>query len=209
MSQQNKSINPHFKVPLASQTPLQNSEPKFALNNLPLNKSLSVNKSVAITLQNLDDKECEPEQLDTMKPIIDINSKNHLKFLKLGAKVQTSNRKYNPPKNTSLFAQNQFTIYQSNNHSTNAISNMPRTEATKSTPTKARVTFSANLTFQYDTNNEHFIEYRDNSLYYCHRHRGGFETNRHNQKDLQQETAGNFEQKGRYLKKGARLRHSQ
>ena len=62
------------------------------------------------------------------------SSQNH----PLGEKVQNSNYKYNQQKNTSLFSQNQLRIHQSENHFINAISDLPRTKATKSTPTKAR-----------------------------------------------------------------------
>ena len=96
-------------------------------------------------LQKSDDKEWEQsERLDPIEPISDTNSNNHNKIFKLGAKVQNFNYKYNPPKITSLFAQNQFRIHQSNNHFINAISNIPRAKAKKSTPAKARVTFSDN-----------------------------------------------------------------
>ena len=86
----------------------------------------------------------EYEQLDPIRPIFDTNSNNHYKLVKLSANEENSKYKYNQPKNKLLFAQNKLRFHTSNNQLINAISNMPRTRAAKSTQTKARVTFSDN-----------------------------------------------------------------
>ena len=77
---------------IASQIPPQNLEPQFALNNLPLHKSHSINKFALNALQKSDSKDCEQsERLDSMRPIFDTNSNNHHKFLKLS--INTTNPK--------------------------------------------------------------------------------------------------------------------
>ena len=92
LAHQNKAINPYLKMPIASKIPLQNPKPQLALNNLPLHKSHSFNKFAAFTLQKSDNKKREQsEQFNPIKPIFDINSNNHHKFLKFCAKIQNSN----------------------------------------------------------------------------------------------------------------------
>ena len=98
-----------------------------------------------------DSKECEhSEQLYPIKPI---KSNNPPKIAKFSAKTQTSKYKYHLQKNRSLFAQNRSTTHLTlnislksfhANNSVNHINKAPKTNATrsKSTPTKARVTFS-------------------------------------------------------------------
>ena len=94
LAHQKKLINPHLNVRIASQIPLQNSKPKFALNTLPMHKSHSRNKFLASLLQKSDTEECEQsEQLNPIELIFDTNSNYYLKFFKLGSKVQNSNNK--------------------------------------------------------------------------------------------------------------------
>ena len=86
---------------IASQIPLQNFKPHFALNILPLHKSHSINKFAANALLKWDNKEWEKsEQLDPIVRIFDTNSNIHLKFFKLSANAQNSNYKYDQSKNT-------------------------------------------------------------------------------------------------------------
>ena len=130
---------------IASQMPSQNLKPQFALKNLSLHKSHSINKFATTALQKSDNKEGEQsEDLDSIKPIFDTNSRNQHKFSILGAKLQIPEYKYNQPKKTSVFDQSKLRIHPSNNHSIKSISKMTRTRAEKSTPTRARVTFSDN-----------------------------------------------------------------
>ena len=101
-----------------------------------------------------DSKECEhSEKLYPIKPINGIKSNNPPNIAKLSAKKQIPKYKYNSHKNHSLFAQNRSTIHLTlnnsvktlhANNSVNHITKMPKTKTTrsKSTPTKARVTFS-------------------------------------------------------------------
>ena len=101
-----------------------------------------------------DNKECEhSEQINPIKPINGIKSNNPQKYRKLSAKTQIPKYKYNLQKNHSLFAQNRFTFHSTlinpikllnANNSVNLLNKMPKTKATrsKSSPTKARVTFS-------------------------------------------------------------------
>ena len=99
-----------------------------------------------------DSKECEhSEQLYPIKPINGIISNNPPKITKLSAKTQIPKYKYHAHKNRSLFAQNRSTIHLTLNNSikplhtsnsVNHINKMPKTTRSKSTPTKARVTFS-------------------------------------------------------------------
>ena len=93
------------------------------------------------------------EQLYPIKAINGIKSNNPPKIPKLSAKTQIPKYQYHLQKNRSLFAQNRFTThltlnnsiepFQANN-SVNHINKMLKNKATrsKSTPTKARVTFS-------------------------------------------------------------------
>ena len=99
LATKSKVINPHLNMSIAPQMPSQNLKPQFALKNLPLHKSHSINKFATNALQKSDNKEGEQsEQLDSIKPIFDTNSSNQHKFLKLGAKLQTPEYKYNQPK---------------------------------------------------------------------------------------------------------------
>ena len=67
---QNEDINPHLNMSIASQMPLLNLKPQLALNNLPLNKSHSINKFAANALQKSDNKGYQQyEKIDPIKPI--------------------------------------------------------------------------------------------------------------------------------------------
>ena len=101
-----------------------------------------------------DSKECEHSELiNQIKPINGFKSNNPPKYSKLSAKIQIPKYKYNLQKNHSLFVQNGFTFHSTLNNSikslnasnsVNLLNKMPKTKASrsKSTPTKARVTFS-------------------------------------------------------------------
>ena len=105
-------------------------------------------------MQISDNKECEhSEQINPIKPINGIKSNNPLKYRKLSAKTHNPKYNYKLQKNHSLFAQNRFTFHSTlknpikllnANNSVNLLNKMPKTKATvsKSSPTKARVTFS-------------------------------------------------------------------
>ena len=105
-------------------------------------------------MQVSDSKECEhSEQLSLIKPINGIKSNNPPNNTKFSAKTKIPKYKYHLHKNHSLFAQiqptNNFTVNTQNkfsilDNSVNSISKMSKAKATrsKSTPTKARVTFS-------------------------------------------------------------------
>ena len=148
------SINSHLSSPFASQIPLKVKKSQFVLNNCKENNSRSINKFDAKEVQMSDSKECEhSEQLKPIKPINGIKSNNPPKIAKLSAKTQIPKYKYHSQNNRSLFAQNRSTIHLTLNssvktlqasNSVNHINKVPKTKATrsKSTPTKARVTFS-------------------------------------------------------------------
>ena len=101
-----------------------------------------------------DSKECEhSEQLYPIKPINGIKSNNPPKIAKLSAKTQIPKSKYHSQTNRSLVVQNRSTTHLTLNnsvktlHASNSVSHInktPKTKATrsKSTPTKARGTFS-------------------------------------------------------------------
>ena len=147
-------INSQFKHPFASQTPLKVTKLQFALNNRKVNNSHSINKFAAKEVQKSDSKECErSEQLSPIQPINGIKSNNPPNNTKLSAKAQIPKYKYHLHKNHSLFAQIQPTKHSIVNKQTNSfisdnsvtsINTMSKVKATrsKSTPTKARVTFS-------------------------------------------------------------------
>ena len=112
---------------ITPQTHSFNLKQQFALNNLPLHKSHSINKFAAKALKKSDNKEREQSiQLDPIKPIFDTNSNNHHKFFKLGAKVPNSKYKYNPLQNNSLIVQDKLSFQVSKIKAINAISKMPR-----------------------------------------------------------------------------------
>ena len=145
----NSIVNPPLNIPFASQMPLQNTKSEIAQNNFTTNNSHSINKFAAKAVQNSNGKECE--QLCRIKFINGIKSNNPPKYSKLSAKTQFPKYKYHWHKNNSLFAQNKFRIQSSSNNSVksinsinpvHSINNMPKTKANKSTPTKARVSFS-------------------------------------------------------------------
>ena len=94
LTHHNEAINPHLKMPIASQITLQNSKPQFAVNNQPLLKSHSFKKIAAYALRNSDIKECEQsEELDQIKPMFNTKSSNHHKFFKPAGKlVRISNQ---------------------------------------------------------------------------------------------------------------------
>ena len=128
---------------------LQNTKSEFALNNFTANNSHSINKFAAKAVQKSDGKKCE--QLCPIKTINGIKSINPPKYSNLSAKTQFPRYKYHRKKNNSLFDQNKFRIQSSSNNSVksinsinpvHSINNRPKTKANKSTPTKARVTFS-------------------------------------------------------------------
>ena len=147
----NSKINPYLKQPFASQ---MSPKSQFAPNNCKVNNSHSINKFAAKEVQMSDSKECEhSEQLYPIKPIIGIKSNNPSNNAKFSAKTQILKYKYHLHKNHSLFAQNKptnhYTLNKQNklinsNNSVNHISKMSKVKAprSKSTPTKARVTFS-------------------------------------------------------------------
>ena len=147
-------VNPQLNIPFALQMPLKIRRSKFAPNNHTTNNSHSNNKFSAKAVQMSDNKESEhSEQINPKKTINGIKSNNPPKYRKLSAKTQIPKYKYNVQKNHSLFAQNRFTFHSTlnnpikllnANNSVNLLNKMPKTKTTrsKSTPTKARVTFS-------------------------------------------------------------------
>ena len=177
--------NPYFIPPIASQMPLKVTKFPFAPNNCKVNNSHSINKFAAKEVQMSDSKECEySEQLAPIKPIKGIKSKNPPNNAKFSAKTKIPKYKYHLLKNHSLFAQiqptNNFTINTQNkfsilDNSVNSISTMSKAKATrsKSTPTKARVTFSdtapstpgTNTTSNTDTPTGSMIEETDEILF--------------------------------------------
>ena len=150
----NSKSNPYFKHPFASQMPLKVTKFQFAPNNCRVNNWHSINKFAAKEVQMSDSKECEhSEQLSPIKPNNGIKSNNPPYNAKFSAKTKIPKYKYHLHKNHSLFAQiqptNNFTVNKQNKFSildnlVNSISKMSKAKATrsKSTPTKARVTFS-------------------------------------------------------------------
>ena len=147
-------VNPQLNIPFALQMPLKIRRPQFAPNKHTTNNSHSINKFAANAVQMSDNKECQhSEQLKPIKPIIGNKSNNAPKYRKLRVKTQIPKNKYNLQKNHSLFAKNRFSFHSTlnnsikslnANNSVNLLNKMPKTKATrsKSTPTKARVTFS-------------------------------------------------------------------
>ena len=160
----NSKINQHFKHPFASQMPLKVTKLQFAPNNCKVNNSHSINKFAAKEMQMSDSKECEhSEQLSPIKPINGIKSNNPANNSNFSAKAKIPKYKYHLHKNHSLFAQiqptNNSTVNKQNkliisNNSVNYISEMSKAKATrsKSTPTKARVTFSDTIPSTPGTN---------------------------------------------------------
>ena len=150
----NSKINPYLKQPFASQMSPKVINSQFAPNNCKVNNSHSINKFAAKEVQMSDSKECErSEQLYPIKPINSIKSNNPPNNAKISAKTQIPKYKNHLHKNHSLFAQNKptnhYTLNKQNkltnsNNSVNHISKMSKVKAprSKSTPTKARVTFS-------------------------------------------------------------------
>ena len=145
-------INQHFKHPFASQMPLNVT--KSAPNYCKVNNSHCINKFAAKEVQMSDSKECEhSEQLSPIKPINGIKSNNPPNNGKFSTKAKIPKYKYHLHKNHSLFVLIQPTNYSTvnkqnksihSNKSVNYISKMSKAKAprSKSTPTKARVTFS-------------------------------------------------------------------
>ena len=81
LAPETKNLNLHLNNSIALQMPSRKLKPQFALNNLTLHKSHSVNKFATNALQESDNKESETyEQLDTIKTIFDTNSSNQHKF---------------------------------------------------------------------------------------------------------------------------------
>ena len=130
--------------------PLKVTKLQFAPNNCKVNKLHSINKFAAKEVQMSDSKE-HSEQLYTIKPMNGIKSNNPPNNAKFSAKAQIPKYKYH--KNHSLFAQIQPTNHSTknkqnkliiSNNSVNYISKMSKAKAprSKSTPTKARVSFS-------------------------------------------------------------------
>ena len=176
----NSKTNQHFKHPFASQMPLNVTKSQFGPNNCKVNNSHSINKFAAKELQMSDSKECEhSEQLSPIKPINGVKSNNPPNNAKFSAKAKIPKYKYH-----SLFAQNQPTNHSTvnkqnkfinSNNSVNHISKMSKAKAprSKSTPTKARVTFSdttpslpgTNTTSNTETPNGSMIEETDDMLF--------------------------------------------
>ena len=150
----NSKNNPYLKQPFASQMSPKVIKSQFAPNNCKVNNSHSINKFAAKEVQMSDSKECEhSEQLYPIKPTNGITSNNPPNNAKFGAKTQIPKYKYHLHKNHSLFAQNKptnhYTLNKRNklinsNYSVNHLSKMSKVKAprSKSTPTKARVTFA-------------------------------------------------------------------
>ena len=148
------TVYPHLNIPFPLQMPLKIRTSQFAPNNNTTNNSHSINKFVAKAAQMSDKKESEhSEQMNPIKPINGIKSNNPPKNSKLSAKTQIPMYKYNLQINHPLFAQNRLPFHSTlknvikllnANNSVNLLNKMPKTKASrsKSTPTKARVTFS-------------------------------------------------------------------
>ena len=181
----NTKSYPYFKHPFASQMPLKVTKFQFAPNNCEVNKSHSPNKFAAKEVQMSDSKECEhSEKLSPIKPINGIKSNNPPNNANFSAKAKIPKYKYHLHKNHSLFAQiqptNNFTVNKRNkfsilDNSVNSISKMSKAKTTrsKSTPTKARVTFSdtypttpgTNTTSNTETPTGSMIEDTDDILF--------------------------------------------
>ena len=150
----NSNINPYSVHPFASQMPPKVTKLQFVPNHRKVNNSHSINKFAVKEVQILDSRECEQsEQLSSMQPINGNKSSNTSNNTKLSAKTQIPKYKYHLHKNHSLFAQIlPKKHYFVNKHNKPLISNnsviilklMSKAKATrsKSTLTKARVTFS-------------------------------------------------------------------
>ena len=82
--------------------------------------------------------------IEPIKAHIDAKSSNHHKFSKLGTKIKNPTYEFNTLKHTSFFAQNTSIIQQPQYNLINSISKIQRGKFTKSTPTKAQVTFLDN-----------------------------------------------------------------
>ena len=181
----NSKINQHFKHPFASQMLFKVTKLQFAPNNCKFNNSHSINKFAAKEVQMSDSMECEhSEQLSPIKPINGIKSNNPPNNAKFRAKAQIPKYKYHLRKNHSLFAQIQLTNHSTvnkqnkliiSNNSVKNISKMSKAEAprSKTTPTKARVTFSdttpstpgTNTTSNAETPTGSTIEETDDMLF--------------------------------------------
>ena len=181
----NSKANPYFRHPSASQMPLKVTKFQFAPNNCQVNNSHSIKNFAAKEVQMSDSTECEhSEQLSPIKPINVIKSNNTPNNAKFSAKTKIPKYKYHLHKNHSFFAQiqptNNFTVNKQNKFSTldnsvNSISKISKAKATrsKSTPTKARVTFSdttpsspgTNSTSNTETPTGSMIEETDDILF--------------------------------------------
>ena len=181
----NSKTNQYFKHPFALQIPLKVTKFQFAPNNCKVNISHSIKKFAANEVQMSDSKECEhSEQLSPLKPINGIKSNNPPNNDKFSAKTKIPKYKYHLHKNYLLFAQiqptNNFTVNKQNKFSildipVNSISNLSKAKDTrsKSTPTKARVTFSdttpstpgTNTTSNTETPTGSMIEETDDILF--------------------------------------------
>ena len=150
----NSKFNPYSVHPFAPQMPPKFTKLQFVPNHCKVNNSHSINKFAAKEVQIVDNKECEQsEQLSLIQPINGNKSSNTPNNTKLSAKTQIPKYKYHSPKNNSLFAQilpkkhcfvNKLNKPFISNNSVNSLSTMSKAKAnrSKSTPTKARVTFS-------------------------------------------------------------------
>ena len=113
----------------------------FALYTLPLNKSNSIYKYAANTLQKSDIKECEQfDQLCPISPICDARSTNDRKFSNLSVKLKNYIYKYQAPTNASPTDKNSHTNNFTDINPISSTSKMPSAESSKNTPTKSRVT---------------------------------------------------------------------
>ena len=161
----NSNVNTHFDHPFAPQMPLKTSKLQFVPNQHKVNNSHSISKFAAKEVQMSDSKECEQsEQLVPIQPINGNKATNPPNNTKLSAKIPKFEYKYHTPKNKSLFAQ----IQRSNNYfvnkeneplksknTINSLRIMSKSKAvrSKSTPAKARVTFSDTTPSTPESNN--------------------------------------------------------
>ena len=164
-------VNPQLNIPFALQMPLKLENRNLHQITTQQIIHIPLTKIAAKAVQIPDNKECEhSEQINPIKPINGIKSNYPPKYRKLSAKTQIPKNKYNLQKNHSLFAQNRFRFHSPlNNHikslnannSVSLLNKMPKTKATrsKSTPTKARVTFSD--TTPSTPAQKHLLKYRD------------------------------------------------
>ena len=160
----NSKINPYSVHPFASQMPPKVTKLQFVPNHSKVKNSHSISKFAAKEVQILDSKECEQtEQLSSMQHINGNKSSNTPNNTKLSAKTQIPKYKYHLHKNHSLFAQilpkNHYFVNKHNkplisNNSVISLNTMSKAKATrsKSTPTKARVTFSDTTTSTPESN---------------------------------------------------------